>query len=76
MLYEVITINYFEIPGEGTGYSESQVHPISAAIRNDFPGVNAVNTFYTGNGQISIENKNGTYDRYLEDDGLASYNFV
>ena len=64
-------INYFELPGEGTGYSESQVHPISAAIRNDFPGINAVNTFYAGNGQISVENKNGNFDRYIEDNGLA-----
>ena len=64
-------INHFEIPGEGEGNEEGQVHPLGEAIRNDFPGINAAMTFYAESGQVSIEKNDGTYDRYLEDEGLA-----
>ncbi|MBN1986824.1 MAG: ABC transporter permease [Prolixibacteraceae bacterium] len=64
-------ISQLEPPGEGIIYAESQVHPVGEAIRNDFPGVNAVMTFYAEKGQIAIQNSNGTFDRYQENTGLA-----
>ena len=64
-------ISQLEPPGEGIIYAESQVHPVGEAIRNDFPGVKAAMTYYAEKGQIAIENKNGTYDRYQENEGLA-----
>ncbi|QGY44666.1 FtsX-like permease family protein [Maribellus comscasis] len=64
-------ISQLEPPGEGIIYAESQVHPIGEAIRNDFPGVDAVMTFYAEKGQIAIENSNGTFERYQENTGLA-----
>ncbi|WP_372950038.1 ABC transporter permease [Mariniphaga sp.] len=64
-------ISQLEPPGEGIIYAESQVHPVGEAIRNDFPGVNAVMTFYAEKGQIAIQNSNETFDRYQENTGLA-----
>ncbi|MCG6189915.1 ABC transporter permease [Maribellus maritimus] len=64
-------ISQLEPPGEGIIYAESQVHPIGEAIRNDFPGVDAVMTFYAEKEQIAIENSNGTFERYQENTGLA-----
>ncbi len=64
-------VSQLEPPGEGIIYAESQVHPVGEAIRNDFPGVGAVMTFYAEKGQIAIENSNGTFDRYQENTGLA-----
>jgi ABC-type antimicrobial peptide transport system permease subunit len=64
-------ISQLELPGEGIIYAESQVHPVGEAIRNDFPRVNAVMTFYAEKGQIAIQNSNGTFDRYQENTGLA-----
>jgi len=64
-------INQLELPEEGIVYGEGQVHPLGEAIRNDFPGVNAVMTFYAEKGQVIIENNKGTIDRYLENEGLA-----
>ena len=64
-------ISELEPPGEGIIYAESQVHPVGEAIRNDFPGVNTVMTFYAEKGQIAIQNSNGTFDRYQENTGLA-----
>jgi ABC-type antimicrobial peptide transport system permease subunit len=64
-------ISQLEPPGEGIIYAESQVHPVGEAIRNDFPGIDAVMTFYAENGQIAIENSNGTFERYQENTGLA-----
>ncbi len=64
-------ISQLEPPGEGIFYAESQTHPVGEAIRNDFPGVKAVMTFYAEKGQIAIENSNGTFDRYQENEGLA-----
>ncbi|RIH66371.1 ABC transporter permease [Mariniphaga sediminis] len=68
-IYRVI--NQLEPSGIGTVLAEGQVHPLGAAIRNDFPGVVAAMTFYAEKGQISIENENGAFDRYLEADGLV-----
>jgi putative ABC transport system permease protein len=64
-------INRIELPEEGIVYSEGQVHPIGEAIRNDFPEVKAVMTFYAKKGQVIIENNKGTIDRYLENEGLV-----
>jgi len=64
-------INRIEPPEEGIVYGEGQVHPLGEAIRNDFPEVNAVMTFYAKKGQVIIENNKGTIDRYLENEGLA-----
>jgi len=64
-------INRIELPEEGLVYGEGQVHPLGEAIRNDFPEVNAVMTFYAKKGQVIIENNKGTIDRYLENEGLA-----
>ena len=64
-------INQIEPPSEGIVYAEGQVHPLGAAIRNEFPGVKAAMTFYAENGQVSVENNNGNPDKYLEDEGLA-----
>ncbi|MEZ5104571.1 MAG: FtsX-like permease family protein [Draconibacterium sp.] len=64
-------ISRLEPPGAGTILAEGQIHPLGGAIRNDFSGVVAAMTFYANNGQISIENANGTFDRYLEKEGLA-----
>ncbi len=68
-IYRVI--NRYNLPEEGIVYSEGQVHPLGEAIRNDFPGVNAVMTFYAKEGQVTIQNGNGTPDRFQEKEGLA-----
>ncbi|MEE4287483.1 MAG: FtsX-like permease family protein, partial [Mariniphaga sp.] len=64
-------INEYKDPVEGIKYQEGQVHPLGEAIRNDFPGVNAVMTFYAAKGQISIENSNGDIQKYQENTGLV-----
>jgi ABC-type antimicrobial peptide transport system permease subunit len=64
-------INQIESPAEGIVYSEGQAHPLGAAIRNEFAGVKAAMTFYAENGQVSVENNNGTFDKYVENKGLA-----
>jgi putative ABC transport system permease protein len=64
-------INRMELPEEGIEYFEGQVHPLGEAIRNDFPEVNSVMTFYAKKGQVIIENSKGTIDRYLENEGLV-----
>lgn len=68
-IYRVI--NQIKPPAEGIVYSEGQAHPLGAAIRNEFPGVKAAMTFYAESGQVSIENNNGSFDKYLENEGLA-----
>lgn len=64
-------INRMELPEQGIEYYEGQVHPLGEAIRNDFSGVNAVMIYYAEKGQVTIENDQGTMDRYLENKGLA-----
>ena len=63
--------NRYNLPDEGIVYSGGQVHPLGEAIRNDFPGVNAVMTFYAEKGQVTVQNENGTPDRFQETSGLA-----
>ena len=64
-------INEYKVPTEGAVYSEGQVHPLGRALRDDYPGVDAVMTFYAGNGQVTIENSNGTSNKFKESSGLA-----
>ena len=64
-------VNRYNIPNEGITYFGGQVHPLGEAVRNDFPGVSAVMTFYAKEGQVTIENENGTREKYLENEGLA-----
>ena len=68
-IYRVI--NEYNVPLEGIIYSEAQVHPIGEAIRNDFPGIDAVMTFYAAKAQVNIENINGDIDKYQENTGLV-----
>ena len=64
-------INEYKIPTEGIKYGEAQVHPVGSAIRNDFPGIDALMTFYAGKGQINVEHKNGSIQKYQEETGLV-----
>ncbi|NOR88063.1 MAG: FtsX-like permease family protein [Bacteroidales bacterium] len=64
-------INEYKDPIEGIKYSEAQVHPLGGAIRNDFSGVDAVMTFYAEKAQVSIENNNGSIQKYQENTGLV-----
>ena len=64
----------YQDPVEGTKYQEGQVPPVGNAIREEFPGVDAVMTFYVAKGeisQISVENENGDINRFQESQGLA-----
>jgi ABC-type antimicrobial peptide transport system permease subunit len=64
-------INEFKDPKKGITYQEGQVHPLGEALRNDFPGIDAVMTYYAAKGQISVENNNGDIERYQENTGLV-----
>jgi putative ABC transport system permease protein len=64
-------INEYKDPIEGLEYNEGQVHPLGEALRNDFAGIDAAMCFYADKGQINIENKNGTSERFMENSGLA-----
>jgi len=64
-------INEYKDPIEGIKYYGAQVHPLGGAIRNDFPGIDAVMTFYAAKGQISIESSNGSIQKYQENTGLV-----
>ncbi len=70
--YRLIT--EYQDPSEGTKYEEGQVPPVGEAIRNEFPGVDAVMTFYAAKGQISqisIKDEHGDIQRYQETKGLV-----
>ena len=64
-------INEYKDPIEGIKYYEAQVHPLGGAVRNDFPGVDAIMTFYAAKGQVSIESSNGSIQKYQENTGLV-----
>lgn len=64
-------INEFNVPNEGIVYEEGQVHPLGQAIRNDFPGVDAVMTYYASKGQITIHGNNGSSEKFQEKTGLV-----
>ncbi|HKK10017.1 MAG TPA: ABC transporter permease, partial [Bacteroidales bacterium] len=71
-IYRLI-IEYHD-PARGVAYQEGQVPPVGEAIRNEFPGVDAVMTFYAAKGQIdqiSIENENGDIQRFQENKGIV-----
>ncbi|HMJ70639.1 MAG TPA: FtsX-like permease family protein [Cyclobacteriaceae bacterium] len=68
-IYRLIT--EFNHPQYGTGYGEGQVHPLGEALRNDFPGVDAVMTYYAGEGQVTVIDAKGDPDRYHEYKGIA-----
>ena len=71
-IYRLIT--EYQDPNEGIKYEEGQVPPVGEAIRNEFPGIDAVMTFYAAKGQISqisIENENGDIQRYQETKGIV-----
>ena len=71
-IYRLIT--EYQDQAEGIKYEEGQVPPVGEAIRNEFPGVDAVMTFYAAKGQISqisIEDENGDIHRYQENKGLV-----
>ena len=71
-IYRLIT--EYQDPNEGIKYEEGQVPPVGEAIRNEFPGIDAVMTFYAAKGQISqisIENENGDIQSYQENKGLV-----
>jgi ABC-type antimicrobial peptide transport system permease subunit len=61
----------FNHPQYGTLYSEGQVHPLGEALRNDFPGVDAVMTYYAGGGQVTVIDAKGNPDRFQEYKGIA-----
>lgn len=64
----------YQDPNEGIKYQEGQVPPVGEAIRNEFPGVDALMTFYVAKGeisQISIENESGDINRFQESSGLV-----
>lgn len=64
-------INEYKDPIEGIKYQEGQVHPLGAALRNDFPGIDAVMTYYSAKAQVSIKNNNGDIEKYQENTGLV-----
>ncbi|NQU50926.1 MAG: ABC transporter permease, partial [Bacteroidetes bacterium] len=64
-------INEFNVPNKGIVYEEGQVHPLGQAIRNDFPGVDAVMTYYAEKGQITIVKNNGSSEKFQENTGLV-----
>ena len=64
-------INEVNDPVEGLNYYEGQVHPLGKALRNDFPGIEAAMCFYAAKGQITIENNDGTSDKFMENSGLV-----
>lgn len=64
-------IREYKDPIEGVKYYAAQVHPLGEAVRNDFPGVDAVMTFYAAKGQVSIESSNGSIQKYQENTGLV-----
>lgn len=71
-IYRLVT--EYQHPNEGVKYEEGQVPPVGEAIRNEFPGVDAVMTFYAAKGQIdqiSIENENGDIQRFQENKGIV-----
>ncbi len=71
-IYRLIT-DYKDPVGE-IKYEEGQVPPVGEAIRNEFPEIDAVMTFYAAKGQIdqiSIENENGEIQRYQENKGIV-----
>ena len=68
-IYRVISQFYF--PDKGIVYDEGQMHPLGQAIRNDFPGVDAVMTFYAEKGQITIEKNDGLTEKFQEKTGLV-----
>ncbi|MCB2201154.1 ABC transporter permease [bacterium] len=71
-IYRLIT-DYKDPLGE-IKYEEGQVPPVGEAIRNEFPGIDAVMTFYAAKGQISqisIENINGEIQKYQENKGIV-----
>ncbi|MEQ9008117.1 MAG: permease prefix domain 2-containing transporter, partial [Ekhidna sp.] len=67
-LYRVINE---EITTEGKVFWSGQVQPLAAALRNDFPSLNASMTFYEKEGLIAIENQNGSLTKYQEEDGIV-----
>lgn len=61
----------FNHPQYGTGVMEGQVHPLGEALRNDFPGVDAVMTYYATDAQVTVIDKNGNPDRFQEYKGVG-----
>jgi putative ABC transport system permease protein len=61
----------YKDPIKGILYSEAQVHPLGEALRTDFPGVDAVMTFYASKAQITIENQGGAPNKFQENSGLV-----
>ena len=71
-IYRLIT--EYTDPIEGIKYEEGQVPPVGEAIRKEFPGIDAVMTFYAAKGQInqiSIENQNGEIHKFQENKGIV-----
>jgi ABC-type antimicrobial peptide transport system permease subunit len=71
-IYRLIT-DYKDPVGE-IKYEEGQVPPVGEAIRNEFPAIDAVMTFYAAKGQIdqiSIENENGEILLFQENKGIV-----
>jgi ABC-type antimicrobial peptide transport system permease subunit len=71
-IYRLIT--EYTDPIEGIKYEEGQVPPVGEAIRKEFPGIDAVMTFYSAQGQIdqiSIENKDGEIQKFQENKGIV-----
>jgi ABC-type antimicrobial peptide transport system permease subunit len=61
----------FNHPQYGSGVTEGEVHPIGEALRNDFPGVDAVMTYYATEAQVTVVDKNGNPDRFQEYKGVG-----
>lgn len=68
-IYRLIT--EYNHPQYGTGFGEGQVHPLGEALRNDFTGVDAVMTYYAGEAQVTVVDKDGNPDRFREYKGVA-----
>ncbi len=79
-------VNEYNHPQYGSGVGEGQVHPLGEAIRNDFPGVDAVMTYYAKDAQVTVVDSKGNPDRFQEYKGvgyaekdffkLFDYNFI
>jgi putative ABC transport system permease protein len=68
-LYRVIA--RYQHPQYGTVYNEGQIHPLAEAFRNDFAGIEATNTFYAKEGQVSVTDEKGDPERFHEYSGIA-----
>jgi putative ABC transport system permease protein len=63
-------INEDQTP-QGTIYTRQQIHPLAHALREEYPSIQASMTYYQVDALLSVENLNGTNNKYNEKRGIA-----